>query len=193
MPRLALNYAVTRTLTLRGSVSKGYSPPTTAEIRPSDNNIYRDLEPETGTNLELGARYFSISRRLMADISVYDYRLRHAIVIQQNSMGADYFVNAGSTRQKALECRVSYILYRSVDGRRSISAIQFNSSTTLSRYRFGNYVTAAGDHSGNFITGVPRQVLVNSILFEIKQRGYLFIQHNHTSALPLNDANTVNR
>src|SRR5690606_38729624 len=39
MPRVALSYLFTPTWALRIAVSRGYSPPTLAEVRPSDNII----------------------------------------------------------------------------------------------------------------------------------------------------------
>jgi iron complex outermembrane recepter protein len=191
MPRLALAYTMNNAFTLRTSVSKGYSPPTTAEIRPSDNNIYKDLQAETGMNIEFGIRYFGVQKRFWADLSVYNYRLRNAIVRQQNSSGAEYFVNAGGTRQTGIELQGSYMIISPVQTSKAISKLQVNSSGTYSHFKFSNYVTGASDYSGNNITGVPTYVFVNSVLLEIRSGAYLFIQHNYTSEIPLNDASTV--
>jgi iron complex outermembrane receptor protein len=47
------------------------------------------------------------------------------------------------------------------------------------------------DYSGNRLTGVPRQVAVSSLQFRLPQSVYVFVQHNYTARLPVNDANTV--
>ena len=190
MPRLALSYAVTNKLTLRSSVSRGYSPPTTAEIRPSDNNIYKDLQAETGVNIEFGTRYFTAANRFWGDLSVYNYRLKNAIVRQQNSTGAEFFVNAGGTDQTGVELQASYMII-SPQKNKSISKLQINNSSTYSHFKFRDYIIGTANYSGNTITGVPDHIFVSSLMLEIKNAAYLFIQHNYTEEIPLNDANTA--
>ncbi len=191
MPRLAISYAVTNKFSLRSSVSRGYSPPTTAEIRPSDNNIYPNLQAETGINIELGARYFALHNTFFADAAVYHYRLHNAIVRQQNSLGAEYFVNAGGTDQTGVELQLSYQLISPAQHNRLINKLQLNNSTTFNNFFFDNYASGANDYSGNTITGVPKQTVISSVLLQLQCSTYLFIQHNYTAAIPLNDGNTV--
>jgi iron complex outermembrane recepter protein len=190
MPRLALSYSAGNKLTIRSSVSRGYSPPTTAEIRPSDNNIYKDLQAETGVNIELGARYFAAANRFWVDLSVYNYRLKNAIVRQQNSTGAEFFVNAGGTNQTGVELQASYMLIS--PGRNMlVSKLQLNNSSTYAHFKFRDYIVGTANYSGNTITGVPGHIFVSSILLEVKNSAYIFVQHNYTEEIPLNDANSV--
>jgi len=190
MPRLALSYAASNKLTLRSSVSRGYSPPTTAEIRPSDNNIYKDLQAETGVNIEFGARYFAAANRFWVDLSVYKYRLKNAIVRQQNSGGAEFFVNAGGTDQTGVELQASYMII-SPQQNKFITKLQINNSSTYAHFKFRDYIIGTSNYSGNTITGVPDHIFVSSVLLEIKNAAYLFVQHNYTEEIPLNDANTA--
>ncbi len=191
MPRLALSYAATNKLTLRSSVSRGYSPPTTAEIRPSDNNIYTGLQPETGVNIEFGARYFAVANRFWADLSVYNYRLKNAIVRQQNSTGVEFFVNAGGTDQTGIELQASYMIIGPAQKNKFIKKLQVNNSSTYNHFKFRDYIIGTTNYSGNYITGVPKYNFVSSVLLELRGANYLFIQHTYTTELPVNDANTV--
>ncbi len=190
MPRLALSYAATNKFTLRSSLSRGYSPPTTAEVRPSDNNVYTGLQAETGLNVEFGARYFAAANRFWTDLSVYHYRLRNAIVRQQNAAGAEYFVNAGGTKQTGIELQTSCMLVSPAKNK-IISKLEVSNSATYAHFKFTDYIIGSANYSGKDITGVPRYTVVSNLLMEIKRAGYLFVQHNYTAEIPVNDGNTV--
>ncbi len=190
MPRFGINYAFSNQFTIRSSVSKGYSPPTTAEIRPSDNRVYSNLQAETGLNIEFGARYFSGNKRLWVDLSLFQYRLSDAIVRQQAIVGTEFFVNAGGTDQKGTELQAYYIFILPHQNRQ-IKKLQFNNSITCYNFNFSNYRIDTANYSGKLLTGVPKFVSVSSLIAELKNGFYLFVQHNHTSPVFLNDANTV--
>jgi len=190
MPRVALSYLVAGKLLFRSSISKGYSPPTTAEIRSSDNRLNTSLEPETGLNVECGIRYFPFNKKLWVDVSLYKYQLRNAIVQQQNDAGAEFFVNAGSTNQRGVELQCAYLFISPQQDKR-IQKLSLSSSTTYSDYVFSDYVSVSGNYSGNLITGVPRLTLVNSLVFECKSGLFVYLQHSRSTSIPLNDGNTV--
>ncbi len=190
MPRWAMSYELLTSLVIRATVSKGYSPPTIAEVRPSDNQVYAQLEPEQGWNREIGLRFAFPKSKGWVDVSVFDYRLRNAIVRQLNVSGAEYFVNAGSTKQRGLESQVAYRLgFRHHN--RLIHSLFFSNSSTWNAFRFNDYQVAGMDYSGNRLTGVPRLVVVSGLQAELAGGYYFFIQHNYTGRLPLNDANTI--
>lgn len=188
MPRLAASYTVIPQVSLRASVSRGYSTPTTAEIRPSDNNLYSNLEPETGNNLEAGIR-FRDGLRALIDVSVFSYSLRNTIVRQQHPNGDEYFINAGKTKQRGLELQTSFRLFSNATATRGLKTIRIGNSSTLSHFIFRDYMSASGDFSGNRLTGVPQYVFVSHVISETAKGFYLFAQYNHTSRLPLDDAN----
>lgn len=178
MPRLALNYLVTPFLSVRASVSRGYSAPTTAEIRPADNRIYRDLQAENGWNYEAGIRLVMRDRRFQADASVFHYRLQDAIVRRLNDNGTEYFVNAGGTKQTGVESILSL---------RITGGLLVSNSFTLSLFRFEDHK----EFNGNKLTGVPEHIVVTNVTCQMPLSFYLFAQHNYTGKLPLNDANTA--
>ncbi len=190
MPRAGISYTFNNRLSLRSSISKGYSPPTTAEIRPSDNRVYSNLQPETGSNIELGLRYFSLNKKLWIDASLFQYKLKSAIVRQQANAGTEFFVNAGGTDQKGVELQAYYIFISPKENRK-VKKLQLSSSITNYDFTFTNYVSGATDYSHKFLTGVPKFVSVTGFLAELQNGIYMFIQHNHTSSIFLNDANIV--
>jgi iron complex outermembrane receptor protein len=190
MPRVALSYQILNNFIWRASVSRGYSTPTIAEVRPTNNIINTGLQPENGWNYETGFRLRNRDESLLLDASVFYYRLNNSIVSQQNANETTYFINAGGTKQLGLELNFTgWIISPKTSG--FIRGIQFIEAFTLSRFSFRDYVVNNANYSGNRLTGVPWQVAVSSLQFRLPQAIYLFVQHNHTARLPVNDANTV--
>ncbi|GGI24366.1 TonB-dependent receptor [Pedobacter mendelii] len=189
MPKIALSYLLNPEISVRASVSKGYSPPTLAEIRSSDNNINNSLQAEKGWNYEFGLRYKTKNNRFYANGNIFQYELKDAIVRRLNANDTEYFINAGGTRQKGIETEAALWLIQNQNG--FLNGLQLRSSYTYSHYRFENFISGSVNYSGNKLTGVPENVLVSSIEFLFKKEFYLFWQHNYTSTIPLNDANTV--
>src|SRR6185503_15355761 len=95
---------------LYGSISRGFSPPTTAEILPSNSIINTSLQAEHGLNYEAGFKSSWLQQRLYVEVNAFYYKLKNAIVQRRDSSGADYFTNAGSTRQRGIESQASYQL-----------------------------------------------------------------------------------
>lgn len=190
MPRFALSYQVSDNLALRSSISRGYSPPTIAEVRASNNLINTDIESETGWNYEAGFRLRDKRDRFWLDASVFHYQLENAIVRRVNSDDTEFYLNAGGTRQSGFEAQTSFwIIEPGAKG--LMNGMQLQSSYTLSHYFFRKYLIAGTDYSGNRLTGVPRNVLVTGLDFRLPKHLYLFAQHNYTSRIPLDDANSL--
>lgn len=190
MPRLALSYYLLPGLALRGIISKGYSPPTLAEILSSGIHFNPALQPETGYNFETGLRFRDKKGFIWWDASFFHYRLKQAIVRRVNEAGDEYFINAGGTNQPGVESQLTLNLVRSRNSG-FIQQLQLSNSTTFSYFTFKNYMVESMDYSGNRLTGVPEQVSVTNLLIGFPGAVYLFVQHMYTSSIPLNDANTV--
>ena len=190
MPKLAASYLIDSNFTFRASVSKGYSPPTLAEVRSSDNIINNSLQAEAGWNYESGFRFQSKNKRFYADGTVFYFNLKDAIVRRLNTNDVEYFVNAGGTKQLGTELQASFwIIKRPKD--QFLNGLLLRNSFTYSHFKFDDFKNAGADFSGNRLTGVPKHTIVSSIEFNFNNGIYFFAQHNYTSAIPLNDANTV--
>ena len=99
MPRLAVSYTVTNNFIWRASVSRGYSTPAIAEIRPTDNVINTSLQAEYGINYETGFRLKNHDETMFMDASVFYYNLKNAIEERLNPDETEYYVNSGGTHQ----------------------------------------------------------------------------------------------
>ena len=187
MPRVAFSYVLTPDISWRASAGKGYSTPTTAEVRPSDRVVNADLRAETGWNYETGFRWDH--KWVRADLSAFYYKMQDAIVRQLRDNGAEFFNNAGSVKQHGLELGIlSAVLKPSQTA--FFQGFQLSSNLTLSKFRFAEYANSGNDFSGNKLTGVPSTTLVSYLYTQLPKNLGLYIQHNYTSSIPLNDANT---
>ncbi|MDB4905053.1 MAG: TonB-dependent receptor [Mucilaginibacter sp.] len=191
MPRIALSYQLTNDFIWRASVSRGYSTPTTAEIRPTDHTINPNLQAEYGWNYETGFRLRNTDQSMFLDASVFYYHVQNAIVPRFNADGSEYFINASGTNQPGAELYFTdWIIRQNNSG--FIRGLQFNESITLDKFTFSsNYNEGTANYSGNPLTGVPEQVIVTSFQIKFPQYLYLFIEHNYTARIPLNDGSTA--
>lgn len=190
MPRFSLSYLITPGLAARATVSRGYSPPSIAEVRASDNIINTALQAETGWNYETGLRFNSRNNRFQADAAVFYYELQDAIVRKLHDNGTEFFTNAGGTHQTGVEFQGSTWL-QSPRAQGFTRGIQLMGSYTYSHFVFSNYNNAGKDFSGNALTGVPKNIATASLLVEFPARVSLYGQYTYTDRLPLDDANTA--
>ncbi len=189
LPRLAAGYSVTDNMTLHGSVSKGYSPPGLAEVRPSAGGIYSDLQAEHGWNYELGFKGAILRSRLNFDITAFQFNLNDAIVRRTNAAGAEYFINAGSTKQKGIELFVEGFPVNRTSG--FLRQLRIWSSSSFFDFKFSSYKVNNNDFSGNELTGVPGKVVLAGADLFFTAGFYFNGTFNYTSSLPLTDANDV--
>ncbi|SFH20429.1 TonB-dependent receptor [Pedobacter insulae] len=190
MPKIALSYLINSILSVRSTVSKGYSPPTIAEVRSSDNVINTNLQAEYGWNYELGLRLKTSDNRIYVNVNAFSYHLKDAIVRRLNENDTEYFINAGGTKQKGLEIEASGWL---VPHRKAhfLTSLQLRNNYTYSHFRFQNFTNANNNYNGHKLTGVPAHTVANSAEFTFNKGFFLFAQHNYVAAIPLNDANTA--
>ena len=187
MPRVAISYAAAQQMHLFAQISKGFSPPSLAEVRPSDGNYYGELQPEQGWNMELGIKSVLIPSRLSTELSVYRFRLNQTIVRNIAANGAEFFSNAGSTNQTGAELTLRYTSIK----KQSYQPLEIWLSGAYQPYQFINYKQSNQDLSGKQLTGIPRLILNLGTNIATKNGWALQLQLNYTDRIPLNDGNTV--
>lgn len=186
-PRIAVLKKVNRNVSVHGSVSKGFSPPTVAELYPSTATFNDQINPEEGINYEVGIRGSLLDNALQFDIVAYDFQMSETIVVRRSGDGADYFVNAGKTSQKGLEAYIMWDPPSEKHSRRP--AVKPWLSYSLNHYRFSDYTQDTNNYSGNKLTGTPSGILIAGI--DIASGGvYGHVSYTFTDRIPLDDANT---
>lgn len=190
LPRFSLLYKINSRFSLYSSISRGYSPPTIAEVRPDNQVLNTLLQPEAGTNIETGFRGgFPSSRHgsgLYVDVSAYHFRLNNTIV-RRSGFSGDFFVNAGRTRQKGIELFANMLLLKN----RKIAEMKLFTSITLNQYRFEQYTVGSNVYNGNKLTGVPGKIYVLGADLILVKGWYINATATYTSSIPLTDDNSV--
>ena len=201
-PRVALLKELGRNLAVYASVSTGFAPPTTDEIRTSDGRLNGDLQAERGTSYEVGTRGSFLANRLSYEVNLFDLKLRETIVSSNTAQGVAVFRNTGRTRQRGLEAALSGWLWR-VGGTTASPAaasevaaagLRAWASYAYNDFRFGSYVGtyASGpqDLGGNRLTGTTPHTLSAGLDFSERLGFYLSPSLGHQARIELNDINT---
>jgi iron complex outermembrane receptor protein len=188
-PRLSLMRKIGNDLSLFATVSRGFSPPTIAELLPSTGVISTDLEAEEGWNYEMTARYFFFNKKLQLEATGFYFRLDNALVQRRDVAGADFFVNAGNVKQKGIEIFASY-LTPSIRGT-FIDHLAITGGYTYNHFRYGSFIKGTDDFSGKKVPSVPAGTF--SVWADLQLKNGLYINANlyASSRIFLNDANTA--
>lgn len=189
LPRFALTLHPFKSVAFYGQLSKGYSSPTLAEIRPSAGGLYVGLQAEYGLNKEFGMKLSADHGRIFFSATVFQFDLKDAIVRQVNAAGAEYFLNAGTAKQKGIEAELSWLLINKPKGK-ILQLLKMNHALTINDFRFGTYTVANVSHAGKKMTGVPKEVYNFSLQSSFLQHYFCNINLNYAGKIPLNDANT---
>lgn len=184
-PRLAILQKLGDEFSLYGSISKGFSTPSYAEVYPAGGIFNNSVNPEEGVNFELGGKAATLDDRLTLDAALYEFRLNQAIVDRKDSL-SDHYFNAGKTVQKGIELSANY---RSITS--GVLDYSFGMSYTFNDYHYLDYVNGNGDYSGNRIPGVPANTIVLRSDLNIGPLIYFNATFQHTDEIVLNDANNV--
>lgn len=187
-PRIALSKKILSNSWMYASISKGFSPPTVQEILPSTSVISAGLQAEHGFSYETGIKSSWLNQRLYLELNAFSYQLKNAIVQRKDSSNADFFTNAGSTRQQGLESQAYYQLFR--QAQHFFSDIRIWASHTWNDFSYKDFKQAANDYSGKQIPSVPRHTLALGTDVSIKPGLYTNLTYFYVDRIPLNDANS---
>ncbi|HEX4877552.1 MAG TPA: TonB-dependent receptor plug domain-containing protein [Chitinophagaceae bacterium] len=187
-PRISLKKKITNSFSMKATVSRGFSPPTIAELLPSTGIISTNLEAEYGWNYEMTTVYALCKNKLQLEATGFYFRLKNALVQRRDAAGADYFVNAGETRQKGLELTADFRT-----GLRStiFDYCNINAALTLNQFRYGNFSRGNENYSGKTIPSVPARTFSWLADIQFKKGVYSNTTYYTASSLFLNDANTA--
>jgi len=184
-PRLAALYQIKPKLSVYGSVSKGFSPPTSAELSPSGGVLNSNLEAEDGWNYEVGMRGHQFNNRLYFDINVFYFSLNNTIVQRRDSLSGDFFLNAGSTNQLGVE---SYFKYQVFKPTGRVMADLW-ASYTYYHFRYDQFVQVDNDFSGNQLPSVAPHTLALGLDLQTTVGLYANLTYYYSDKIAVTDAN----
>lgn len=193
IPRIGVVGKLADQLSVHGSISAGFSPPTTEEVRTSDGGINTDLEAEKGINYEVGFRGNSTNEKLYYDVTGFWMQQKETIVSKTTPFGTVIFENSGATDQAGLEILLGYAFIKSSSS--AITLLKVQTAYTHHNFTFNDYVKRKGgqnvDYSGNALTGTSPNISVTTLDLESRGGIYFNFTYNFTDKIPLDDANTV--
>lgn len=187
-PRLSVLKKLGSDMTVYASVSKGFSPPTLAELLPSTSIINTNLEAEDGTNYEAGIRGSFLNDKLFIDVNGFLFHLKNTIAQRRDASGADYFENAGSTDQKGVETNITWQPVKQSGS--TITNIRFFVSHTWHHFIYKDYKQINTDLSGNKLPSVAPHVVASGFDLGTGLGIYTNVNYYYSDVIPLNDANT---
>ena len=168
------------------SISRGFSPPTTAELVPTGGAINLGLSPEKALNYELGIKTF-LTKNLYLDVNAFILKLDNTIVQRHNANAGDYYDNAGDTRQKGIEGYANYQLFI-----HSKKIRKFSTSISYTGYdfKYNNFKQQSTDYSGNQLPSVPKNTINLSTDLSLLGGLYFNANYYYSDRIAVNDANT---
>ena len=189
IPRFSILKKITEKLSLYALVAKGFSPPTVAELLPSTSVINTNLQAEKGINYEAGFRSILFRNHLSIDINAYTFGLQNSISQRRDSSGADYFINAGKTRQKGIEAAFNYVITR--NAYQFIKQANVWTSYSYQLFRYKEFKQLNTDYSNNKIPGVAPNTISAGVSIDTKPGLYLNANYFFSDKIALNDANSA--
>lgn len=187
-PRLEIKRVWESRYSLGIVVSKGFSPPTVGEILPSTTVINTSLQAERGWNYELNAASQILKNKLRLSLNAYYFRLNNTIVQRRDLSGADFFVNAGQTKQKGIEFTADY---QEVSSSGFLELFHIYTGYGYQYFRYGDFIRGTDDFSGKFLPSVPRHTVSSLLDLQFDKGFYLEANYYFASKIFLNDANSA--
>ncbi|MEQ8714779.1 MAG: TonB-dependent receptor [Cyclobacteriaceae bacterium] len=185
-PRVALAYIPSSSMTIYGSVSHGFSPPSLGETLTPEGSINPQIQPETGWSYEVGGRGSFLQDRLGYDISIYSMRIRNLLVAQRVAEDQYVGVNAGSTTHNGLEVGLHALLWSGMS-----SSAQLSVHGTINDFKFKEFVDGENNYSGNDLTGVPASQWSAGFDMEFLKRCYTRLEFLSVGEMPITDDNSI--
>jgi iron complex outermembrane receptor protein len=189
-PRFSVLKKFKNDLSLLASVSRGFSPPTIAELLPSTGIIETGLRAEHGYNYELTARQFLLRKKLLFEATGFQFTMNQALVQRRDASGADFFTNAGKINQSGIELLSSY-LYVPTSDNLVIDHMYFKAGYTYSHFLYKSFEKDGRDYSGKQVPGIPANTF--SLNGDLYFRGGWYLNGSYfgASRIFMNDANTT--
>ncbi len=194
-PRVALSHTFGDYLSLHGSVSTGFSPPTGSEIRNIDGTINTSLNAEKAINYEINAKGNFLQSRFNYDLALFLMNMKGELIGQNIRQGITIYHNSGKTRHSGVELALSYQILRESD-QKTFTSLRPYLALTYSGFKFEDYKILNADNQvinnfdGNKLTGIAPWVIDAGIEFETRPGVYGQLTYYYSDRLPLNDANT---
>ena len=185
-PRASLLKRFRDELSVYGSVSTGFTPPSLSSIINSDNSINTKLKPESGTQYEVGTKGSLLSHRASYTLALFDLEVTDKLVSQK--IGAvTSTTNVGKQRDQGAELTLSDLLLDQPKG--MISQLRPWLSYSYSDFKYVEFKSDANnnastvDFSGNQVARTPKNVINIGVDARSRTGAYLYASYQHVDAI----------
>src|SRR4029078_11354544 len=159
-----------------------------AEVLPSTTVISTDLQAEHGIEYEAGIKSSWLQNRLYVEINGFYYRPENEIVSRKDSSNADYFVNAGSTKQRGIESQASYQFITKTNS--FVNSATLWISYTWDKFNYDDFKQSTNDFSGKQLPSVAPNTVGAGFDISTKHGLYSKLSYFYSDPMALNDANS---
>lgn len=205
VPKVALNYKLTKWISLYGSYGLSYDSPAKNELESFDpSELYnQDLLPQETRSFEAGIKGFVDSdrsyffNRMQFEVTLFNMNIDNEVVPYE-IYGDVFFRNAAKTRKNGVEIGTQTTL---------LNNLTFDLAYTYSNFRYetysalsieidsiGNIIEFEDDFSGNIVPSVPKNNLYLAASYSKSIAkyidGFIKLSYSGISGLWVNDANT---
>lgn len=200
-PSFSINKIISKIASVYASYSVGYKAPVSGNILISTTGqLNTGLQPEKGTQVEVGTKGSIMNNRLIYTIAVFNAKFENKFtsVSVQNPANTttlySYIVNGGNLNNNGVEVLLKYKLMQS--GNRFIKLIQPFANLTYSDFKYDNFQfqkigknssnkdsLIVEDYSGNVVAGVAPLVYNLGVDIDTKIGLYGNITYNYRSAM----------
>lgn len=183
-PRVGASFKIKKKLSVFGTISHGFSPPSLEETLTPDGAINPEIQPEQGWNFEIGSRG-ALSKKLIFEVTAYQMRVKDLLVAER--VGVDQFVgiNAGKTRHSGIEVFGEYQFSYKPNRLTAFVTYSYND------YKFIDFVNGDDDYSGNKLTGTAPHNLNLGVDWKLKNGVYGNLNYQYVDAFPMRDDNSI--
>ena len=195
-PRVAISHNFNEAISLHASVSSGFSPPASSEIKNVDGSINPALQAEKGMNYELNLKGNLLKSRFSYDLALFKLDMKGELIGQSIQQGITIYNNSGKTTHNGVELALSWQALKEEDNS-TFSSFRPFAAITYSDFKFKDYKILNAQnqiistYDGNKLTGIAPWVIKAGIDIETTLGIYFNGTYFFSDELPLNDANTA--
>ena len=189
IPRFSLSKGIGADWSAHASVSEGFSAPTVWELIKPDGSINTSVDAEKGRNYEAGVRGQFLKDRVAIDITGYWFRLRDAILPEEQIGNQAVYGNIGRAEQQGFEASLDLFLIR--NGKGWLRRAKLQQTYAYQHFVFGDYPEGDANFKGERIPGVPYQTWNQMLSLRTSPGFYLQATGCFVGKTPLNNANSA--
>ena len=185
-PSLGINYKSNTFNRFFVNVSTGFETPTLNEFgsSPIGSGFNKNLKSQNSINYELGFSKKSINDKFKLDLIYFNTSTKNEVLPYEDSQfpGQVFYNNAGKTQRSGIEFSGSYNYN---------NFWNFNSSISIGRYLFDEFIDNEKNYSGNKIPGVPEKTMFFNVNYKNESKLSVSLQLKVIGDLYANNSNSV--